>query len=81
LSDDEEDRLRWSQSGRASPAREELAHVNTKGAAKGFRVDPDVGVAFSVCLREAGVVGSPLRAASLGGGGGRASPLFLRQVA
>jgi hypothetical protein len=50
LSDDEEDRLRWSQSGRASPAREELAHVNTKGAVKGFRVDPDVGVAFSVCL-------------------------------
>jgi hypothetical protein len=69
-SNDEEDRLRWSQSGRGSPAHEELAPTDTKGATKGFRVDTDVRVAGSVCLREVGLARSPSSAAPLGGDGG-----------
>jgi hypothetical protein len=69
-SDDEEDGLTWSQSGRGSPTCEELAPTDTKGATKGFRVDANAGVAASVCLCEVGVARSLSSAAPLGGDGG-----------
>jgi hypothetical protein len=58
-SDDEEDTLSRSQSGRGPPTHKELAPADTKGAVKGFRVDTKTGVADGVFRREAGEVGSP----------------------
>jgi hypothetical protein len=46
----DDDGLRWSHTGSCSAGLEEVVPVDSKGVAKGFRVDAGAGVAVSGSL-------------------------------